>query len=258
MTRQPDERPAVVDRAVQVLAAFRPGDMLLPLAEIASRTGLPKSSTHRFVALLVKNRLMASDGNGNYRLGLRLWELGRRAIESRLPIGDIKPYAERIANEWSETSHVGVLDGNDVVYVVRIQGSQAVTVLTHVGQRIPAHATASGKAILAYSDPATLERFSDPLDVYTEKTPSNRRKLLGELASIRDQGYATNVSGWQDDLCGCAAPILDQSGVAVAAIGIAGPVYRLDESKLHEMGRYALSVAREVSRTLAIPPAIFE
>jgi DNA-binding IclR family transcriptional regulator len=244
-------RPGVLDRAVQLLLAFEHGESSLPLTALAARTGLPKSSVHRFVNALAKYNLMGTDGQGNYRLGIGLWELGAKAVEVRLPLRTVERYAERVAAEWDETCHVGIPDGKDVVYVARVASTRAVAVQTHLGQRVPAHATATGLAVLCSFPPELIRStFSDPLEAFTESTPRTVEDLIVRAAEARKRGYSLTFPGRQPDTCGTAAPILDRTGRAVASIGIAGPIYRNTEERLNEMGIYIRGVADEISREL--------
>ena len=245
---EPD-RLNMIDRAVQILRVFRPGESSLPLREIADRTGLPKSSVHRLAHALAEHNLMISDGNGNYALGVGLWELGSRAIHTRLPIKEIEPYARRIADHCGETCHVGILDGLSAVYVVRVAGSHAVAVQTYLGQRVPAYCTATGKALLAWQPEEVLKSvLAEPLHKFTTNTPTSAEAVRAELELTRQRGYSINIGAWQTDLCGTSVPILNRKGEAVAAIGIAGPLYRFDEARLHEAAGYIRGIAEEISR----------
>ncbi len=244
-------RPSVLDRAVQLLSCFERGESELPLTELAARTGLPKSSAHRFVNALAGHNLMTAVGDGRYRLGIRLWELGAAAVDVRLPLRMIERFAERVAADWDETCHVGILDGTDVVYVSRVAGTRAVAVQTSLGQRVPAHATATGMALLSGHSPEFIrERFTDPLHQFGPRTPGTVDELCQRAKDGRRRGYVVNYQGWQADLCGVAAPILDRTDTAIASIGIAGPTYRNDESRLHEMGDYVRQLAQEASAAL--------
>lgn len=241
-------RPTVIDKVVNILKAFRPGEASLSLGELAARTSLPKSSVHRFASVLVRHNLLVNHGQGHYSLGMGLWELGSRAVEVRLALTEIEPYARQIAEHCGETCHVGVLDGGEVVYVIRIAGSQSVGVQTRLGQRVPAHCTATGKAILAWQKPEdAVHLLKQPLTRFTANTPATTDELLKELSATRKHGYSVNFGAWQADLCGTAAPILDRFGIAVASIGVAGPAYRITEERMHELGQYVRRIAAEIS-----------
>lgn len=255
MTQPPttDDEPrfTVLDRAISILRIFRAGDAALQLGEIAKRAGLPKSSTYRYVQSLVRQNFLSADGNGEYRLGISLWEIGALAIQARLPLKLIEPYADDVATSCGETCHVGILDGADVVYIVRVAGTSAVAVQTHLGQRVPAHATATGKAILGWTPDETIrQHLKDPLHRYTDATPSSVADVLAEAKQTRQRGYAANSGGWQSDMRGVAAPIVGHDRIALASIGVAGPAYRMSSERMTELGIYISSIANAISNRL--------
>ncbi|MFD7012572.1 IclR family transcriptional regulator [Rhodococcus jostii] len=243
----------VLDRAVHLLLAFGYGETALPLTELAVRTGLPKSTVRRLANTLARYNLIGTDGQGNYSLGIRLWELGVVSVNGRLPLRMVEHYAEQAAADWDETCHVAILDGQDVLYIVRVASARAVAVQTHLGQRVPAYATATGMAVLS-THPAEMIRaaFSDPLEIFTESTPRTVEKLITRVEQTRERGYALTIPGWQPDICDAAAPILDRTGHAVAAIGIAGSIYRNTEERLQQIGTYIKAVADEISCDIGV------
>src|SRR5680860_183257 len=123
---------SMIDRVVRILRSFEADDSNLSLGEISSRSGVPKSSVHRLIQILVRHGLMKSMGQGTYSLGIGIWELGRRAIGGPVLLMELSAIAKRTADHFGETSHIGVLDGRDVVYVVRAESRQAVAVRTPV------------------------------------------------------------------------------------------------------------------------------
>lgn len=246
-----EPRFTVLDRAIGILRVFRTGETTLSLGEIARRSGLPRSSAHRYLQSLVSQNFLSSDGNGDYRLGIALWEIGVRAVQSRLPLRDIEPYADDVASHCGETCHVGILDGPDVVYVVRAAGTAAVAVQTHAGQRVPAHATATGRTILSWLPAEVVhQHISDPLHRFNDDTPSTVDELIRGAGAIRQVGFVTNTGGWQKDMYGVAAPILGHDGSAVASIGVAGPAYRMSTERLNEFGEYIRDVAGTITERL--------
>lgn len=240
----------MIDRVVKIFEAFELGDADLSLAEISNRAGLAKSSTHRLIQILLRHRLMKSTGSGSYALGIGLWELGARAIGGQRVHAELSSAAERAAEQFGETSHVAVLDDWEVVYVVRAESRAAVAVRTHIGQRAPAHATATGKALLAavMDDDAGLgDRVLTPC---TNRTITDMGELLLELHEVKARGYATNFGAWQPDLCGAAAVIHGHDGQPVGSLGIAGPTFRFSQQSLDEAGLAISKIAAETSSAL--------
>lgn len=251
MSERTDSAPdSMIDRVVRVLRAFEPGDANLSLAEIATRAELPKSSVHRLIGTLIRTQLMRAEGNGSYALGIGLWELGARAIGGPATQVQLSSIARRTAEHFGETSHIGVLDGWDVVYVARAESQRAVAVRTYIGQRVPAHATATGKALLAALIDDVDEHQDHPLTPFTDRTITTRDQLQQELQEVRAKGYATNMGGWQPDLCGAASVIYGYDDRPVGSLGIAGPIYRFSQQALDEAGAELRKIAAEASASL--------
>src|ERR1700744_4100116 len=199
---------AVIDRVSLVLDAFD-GPGRLSLAQVVRRTGLPRSSAHRMLERLVQLRWLRRQGR-DYEMGMRLVELGSLAVhQDRLPRA-AQPFLHELHRAAGLVVHLAVLDGTDVVYLEKIAGGFGSAVPTRVGGRQPAHCTAVGKALLAFSEPSRLDDFD--VDLLTRKTTysiSTRRQLTEELKTIRARGFANeraeSVAGF-----GCvAAPIGD-------------------------------------------------
>ena len=247
---------SMIDRVVRIMRSFEVGDSDLSLAEISSRSGVPKSSVHRLIHILVGHGLMKAAGNGSYSLGIGLWELGVRAIGGQSTLADLSAIAKRTAEHFGETSHVGVLDDWDVVYVVRAESQRAVAVRTHIGQRVPAHATATGKSLLAAMIDDVSECGDHQLARFTNRTITDLDQLMRELDVVRERGYATNLGGWQSELCGAAAVIYGHDGEPVGSLGIAGPTYRFSQQSLDEVGVEIHQLAIEASISLGYMGAV--
>jgi DNA-binding IclR family transcriptional regulator len=219
---------AVLDRVSLVLDAFD-GPGRLSLAQVVRRTGLPRSSAHRMLERLVQLRWLRRQGR-DYELGMRLVELGSLAVHQDGLHRAAQPFLHDLHRATGLVVHLAVLDGTDVVYLEKIAGGFGAAIPTRVGGRQPAHCTAVGKALLAFSDPSRLDDFD--IDLLARKTRysiSTRRQLTEELKAIRARGVAyergESVAGF-----GCvAAPIGDisQPNEPMAAVSVCGPLDRM-------------------------------
>ena len=145
-----DDR-SVTARAFGVLEAFTPAAPTLTLSEIARRAGLPLTTPHRLVAELRAAGALERDGDGTYRIGLRLWEIASLAPRG-VPLREAAlPFLEDLYEVTHENAQLGVREGHDVVYIERIAGRRAVGVLTRVGGRFPLHASGIGLVLLAHA-----------------------------------------------------------------------------------------------------------
>ncbi len=217
-TLQPATPSAVIDRISLVLDAFD-GPGRLTLAQIVRRTGLPRSSAHRMLERLVQLRWLRRSGR-DYELGMRLVELGSLAVHQDRLVRAASPLLGQLHRATGLVVHLAVLDGPDVVYLEKI-GDR--TLPTRVGGRQPAHCTAVGKAILAYSD-----RDAE-VDLRVRKTKysiSSPPQLAVELAKVRAHGVAFER---EESLLGfgCVAAPIGNPGEAVAAVSVCGQMNRM-------------------------------
>jgi DNA-binding IclR family transcriptional regulator len=229
MTAQADAATpnAVIDRVSLVLDAFD-GPGRLSLAQVVRRTGLPRSSAHRMLERLVQLRWLRRQGR-DYELGMRLVELGSLAVHQDRLHRAAQPFLHDLHRATGLVVHLAVLDGTDVVYLEKITGGFGAAVPTRVGGRQPAHCTAVGKALLAFSAPSRLDDFD--VDLLTRKTRysiSTRRQLADELKAIRARGVAyergESVAGF-----GCVAASIGDPAAAepLAAVSVCGPMDRM-------------------------------
>jgi DNA-binding IclR family transcriptional regulator len=216
---------AVIDRIALVLDAFD-GPGRLSLAQVVRRTGLPRSSAHRMLERLVQLRWLRRHGR-DYELGMRLVELGSLAVHQDRLHSAATPFLHELHRATGLVVHLAVLDGTDVVYLEKIAGALGAAVPTRVGGRQPAHCTAVGKALLAFSNSATLEDCD--VDLLARKTPysiSTRRQLADELAAIRVRGFAAeraeSIGGF-----GCVAAPIGDADAPIAAVSVCGPLDRM-------------------------------
>ena len=143
----------------------------------------------------------------------------------------------------SEGAILGVLDGFDVVYTKLVEGPQAVRVHAQLGDRIPAHCTSTGLALLAgLSDDDVKAIMPARLEKVTPETIGNSALLLGEIQKVRERGVAVNRGGWREDVAGIALGVHDRRGAVVAALCVAAPRHRVNRAWVERVS-VALSTA---------------
>ncbi|GAB7003329.1 IclR family transcriptional regulator [Nocardioides sp. AN3] len=217
----------VLGKAMAILRSFRPEDQVLSLADIVRRTGLPKGSAHRVAADLVGHQLL-DKVPGGYRLSGGLFELGMRASAERTLLELAMPFLQDLYERTHETVHLGVTDGQAVVYVAKIGGHRQAKTPSRVGGRMPLHCTAIGKVLLAHADPDLRRQvLSGPLERRTPHTIVAPGLLRRQLTAVRENGIAFEREESTTGLLCVAAPVLDRDGrTALAAISVTGPVGR--------------------------------
>lgn len=209
----------VTSKVMGILAVFETGPAHRTLSDIAAEANLPLSTAHRLVGELVAWGALKRDPTGNYRVGLRLWKVAQNA--GRQLRDAARPYLTDLFALCGETSHLAIRDGSEVVYVDRIYGSTKVPKASRVGGRLPLHATAVGKVLLAFDEPWVAEAYlTRRLAASTAYTHVDPRRLAEELRQVREQGYATAVEEVRLGSCSIAVPVMFNEERAAAAVGL--------------------------------------
>ncbi|WP_040836064.1 IclR family transcriptional regulator [Nocardia brevicatena] len=228
--RQLDER-SVLGRALLILEAFGVEDRALGLSELARRTGLPKATVHRMSRDLVAARLLGSSPEG-YRLGRGLFELGMRAATERTLLEVAVPFLQDLFTRTRETVHLGVRDGDEVVYISKIGGHRQARAPSRIGGRMPLYCTAIGKALLAHSGPDAIDRIlAEPLTRRAPRTVVGPGLLRAHLTQVLEQGVAYEYEESAVGIACVAAPILSAEDEPLAAVSVTGPLIRFHPEK---------------------------
>jgi IclR family transcriptional regulator, pca regulon regulatory protein len=215
-------------RGLAVIKAFGPDRERLSLSEVAEATGLTRAAARRFLLTLVKLGYVRSDGR-QFSLRPRILELGY-AYLSGLTLPEVAaPHMEELVARLHESSSISVLDGQQIVYVVRVPTKRIMTVTISVGTRFPAYATSMGRVLLAALPAADLDRYlaeasMQPLTGQTVTDPARLRAIVAEVAR---QGYAIVDQELEEGLRAVAAPIRGAADVGMAAISVSAHASRV-------------------------------
>jgi IclR family acetate operon transcriptional repressor len=244
---------SVLDRAVGVLDAFRGAGPELTLDELVARSGMPRSTTHRLAGQLVEVGLLERSRRG-WRLGVALFELGQMVPRQQRLRDVALAYMEDLYEATRETVQLAVLDEGEVLYVEIISGHQRVSTPSRRGGRLPAHWTGLGKAMLAFSEDAGRSWLADhtPLAPATAQTITDPAALTRELHAIRRLGLAYDREENTPGLVCVAAPLLEASGTAIAALSVSMPAR--GHITPAQVGPAVLAGTRALSRELARRP----
>ena len=223
------QRPASysqsLERGLAILAAFKPSQPLLGISDLARALTLNRSTAHRYVGTLTALGYLQQDRDTRkYRLGPRVLDLGFSAINSMKLPELAQPHLQHLSDETGNTVNMAVLDGTEIVYLVRVRSATAaqseIDLDLHVGSRLPAYCTSMGKVLLAYlADDAALAEIE--LVKRGPNTVTRRRELLAELERVRATGLAVNNEELAYGLRSIAAPVRGRSGAVEAAINLA-------------------------------------
>ena len=215
-----DERPAgqsVASRLLRILEAFETSPSSLSLTQIAERADLPLPTAYRLTRELTQWGALQRDPSGRYQVGLRLWEVAQHG--GRQMRDAARPYLQDLFSLTQETSNLAVRKGREALYIDRVYSSKRVPRASRVGGRLPLHATAVGKVLLAYEEPWMQEAYvAVPLQAPTPHTHVHPGRLLEELERIREMGYATTLEEDRPGACSIAVSVLWGSDTAGAAL----------------------------------------
>jgi len=218
--RVPDN---AVARVSAVLDCFGVNAERLGVCEIARRSGLPKSTSSRMVADMVRYGLLERHDDGSIGLGARLFELGQHASWKRALRDVTLPLMADLRAATRQTVHLAVMDGAEVVYVEIIRGAEGPAMPSRVGGRLPAYASAVGKAMLAYSPRRVVEEtVAAGMVPVGPRTLTSPRLLSQQLAGVRETGVAFEREESGRGIACVACPILDVDGRPIAALSVSG------------------------------------
>ncbi len=236
----------VMGRGLMLLEALSRAGRPLSLTALTNVTHLPKSTVHRMAKQLVELGLLER-WDDRFSIGLRIFEWGSNAERQRDLRRVAVPYLTELHTRLGGTVHLGVLDGRDVLYVEKIEGHAAVRCPTYVGGRRPAHGTALGKAMLAFTPGALKALCSEPLDRQTSRTIIAPGILYRQLLKVRETQVSVEHEESFPGVACVAAPILDSDNVARGAISVTASASRFNAQQLAPI---VLGASRNIARDL--------
>ncbi|HEY6490925.1 MAG: IclR family transcriptional regulator [Terracidiphilus sp.] len=256
-----------LDRVVAILDLLGASDNSLSLAEICQRMELRKSTAHRALMALERTGLIERAPANRYRLGLKLYDMGSRAIEQVDLRAGARPHLRKLALRVGETVHLGVLHKTRVVYVDKVEPiNRRVCLSSRTGTSNPVYCTSMGKAMLAFLPIEEAERViaAVQFQTFTTKTIDSREELRGSLERIRRRGYAIDDEELEVGTRCMGAPIVDEAGRAIAAVSVSGAASRLVAHCVPGIAEHVMRCAQVISATLAAhkskstrPPSVF-
>ncbi|SEH76259.1 CRISPR locus-related DNA-binding protein [Mycolicibacterium rutilum] len=255
MPKSDEDRPAAavqsVDRALLVLEILAEAGQA-GVTEIAAELGVHKSTVSRLIAALeARGYVEQVTGRGKYRLGFSITRLARASGAHLDMVKVSQDICDDLCAQVGETTNLAILDVDRVVNIVESIGPAEITLKTWVGQICPAHATSSGKVLLAGLDDAEIaDRVAPRLETFTATTLATIEDLRAELVTVRTRGWASVCEELEVGLNAVAAPVRDADAAVVAALSVSGPAYRLGEDKFDETAKLTTAAADTISRRL--------
>ncbi len=242
-----------LDRAVAVLELLGESEGPLGLADICERMDLHKSTAHRALMVLERTGLIERTLENRFRLGLKLYELGTRAVEQIDLRARVHPWFRKLSAQVGETVHLGVLQKASVVYLDKVEpNNRRVWLASRIGASNPVYCTAMGKAMLAFLPPDEAAdiiariRFTR----YTPRTLMTPEALQRSLDRVRRRGYAIDDEEVECGVRCVGAPVLNEGGRPIAAVSVSGPSSRITQQSVPGIAEHLLRCCREISSSL--------
>ena len=242
-------------RALSILEALSDRREGLTLTEVARAVRLPRSTAHRLLTTMEGLHFVEfSSATQGWSVGLRAYRVGAAVDQTRVIERLAQPILRSLMLEVGETVSVMVPDGTDVRIVAQVSPQAALTPRPPgVGELLPAHACAAGKAILSSRSPAAVQAHiaDEPLIARTQRSLTTGETLTADLERARRRGFAVDDEEYLSGLRCVAVPILDGRSVARAALSISGPAARLRDDWLGALGRRLAPAAERFADALA-------
>ena len=224
------------------------------LTEISKKLAIGKSTVHRLLATLIDHNFVSVDPrSSNYLLGFKILQLSGQLSRQSILIRYAEPIISRLVRDTNETCNLGVLDGDEVLYLLLKESDNPLRMSGQVGKRLPAHCTALGKVILSGLSKQEFAAIYDTranLETPTSHTIATVAELEKHLEKVRQTGLAfDNEELYQGVVC-LASPVRGHKGKIVAGMSISFPKNRIDPEKLEESKSLLSTAANDLSREL--------
>lgn len=259
MTATVSERPEVIpaiDKLMRLLA-FLEVNQEASFTDLLAGLQLAKSSLHDLLKTATTFNLVRQTPLGTYQLGLRLFELGSRVV-SRIDLkGEALAELHRLRDATNLTCHLGLREGQEAFYLVKLESTAVVSIRTWEGKRLSLHSTGVGKALIAWCGDAEIDRLfpAENLEVITPTTLPTRTALKAQLAQVRARGWAFDDAEELPNVRCVAAPVRDARGEVAAAVSVVGVDFNMPDAALEGLARQVLACCARISDRLGYRPA---
>jgi DNA-binding IclR family transcriptional regulator len=241
-----------VDNALQLLLLFTE-QASIGVSAASERLGVAPSTAHRLLKMLVyRGFVEQNDARSFYTVGPSMLLLARTVLQGGGLRGVARPFIEELVRETNETVHLATVHQTDVLYVDCVEGSRPIRSGSRIGDSLPAHATAAGKAVLATLPADRVAKLYRGYR-FTRLTGDTIRSLTAlnkDLAAVRERGFATNLGESESYLHAVAAAVLTDTAPTEAAITLAAPAHRLSNDEIGPVGELVAQTAARISEAL--------
>lgn len=236
-----------LDRAAELLSLIVRSEGSVTYTKIVDQTGFARSTTSRLLQGLERNGLLERDRDGAFRGGALFAHYATRFDRVEALVAAANPTLERLVEATGETVNLAVARGDTVVQVAQIDSTYMLGAINWVGFDVPPHTSALGKVMYAFG---SLPLPKGSLEQLTSNTITEPATFTAELEDVRKQGFAVTRGELEEGLNGLAAPVFGPDGRIVAAVGVSGPAFRIEESTA-QFGELLVAEATQLSKLLA-------
>jgi IclR family pca regulon transcriptional regulator len=252
-TKKPRYFVQSLAKGLRLLQTFAEAGKPLTLSDITDIMGANNTTTMRLCYTLTELGFIQRDQQKRYNLTPRVLTLGYPVI-CRLDWHEVaKYYLEKLFEEIKETVNLTILDGSEILFVHRIRKIKYLPFDIQIGTKLPVYCTATGKILMAMGLPEKTRPILETLEFRpcTDFTINSLDRYLEELDEVRKKGYAINDQEFSEIIRSIGAPVLDEQGYAVAAIGITVPITRYSRAEMEEaLASHVMRVAKQISNAL--------
>lgn len=239
-----------VIKAIEIMEFIAYSDEEVGVTEISNNLNYGVSATYHLLNTLKEvNIIEQNPRTKKYRLGIKLWQIGKIANKQNHLSLILKPYLKELKSLTGETANLTVLDNNEIVYIAQEESDRLVRMFTKTGARAPLYCSAAGKVLLAFQTPAKQESIlrNIHLKPFTEKTVTNEDILRKELEIIKQKNYAFDNEERELGVSCIAAPVFGFDNEIIAAISISGPTSRFTKENIDKWVEYILKITNKAS-----------
>lgn len=247
-------------KGIAILDAIADEPAGLTLADITRVADVTKATAHRLLAALVDGGLVRHLDGGRYGLGNRCLALSDAFLTAIDLRSEALAAMRELVARTGETCHLGVLSGEHIVYIEKLDSPHPIRMYSRVGAANPAATTSLGKAILAFSPPEVLDLvYGRPIERRTANTVTDVAEARRRLGDVRRLGYSVDDVENEEGIRCVASPILDHDGLPAGGLSVSGPDQRVTAERVGELGEAVRDAAERVSRSIGyrgpFPPA---
>jgi len=242
-----------VSHALDVIEQFYGEADELGVTELSKRLKLHKNNIFRLLATLEsRGYIEQNKATENYRLGVRSLQLGQAYIGRMGLLRQARPIMEALVKQCRESAYVAVSRRGGMVPLDSVDADQPIRVVSNIGESLPLHCTAVGKAHLAFEPEDELKaRLPESLKKYTSSTVTERQALLQQLRTVLEKGYSVDSGEYVEDVRSVAVPIKDYTRQVVGTLAVSGPAFRISAERIQkEMAPLVVKAGKELSSRL--------